>query len=125
MENIRRQDTSPDINRRKERTADLVNYIVHHANSELSYYCLVVNRELIDTAAEKQLLNVIIKDQTLHSSEFALRLLQDCRDLGTDARNALLARIVEQADKTTCSLALTLIPALGTWEAKLQKVFLN
>ena len=123
MERVKLSEATKDVSRRKEGLADFVNYIVHHADPELSYFCLALNYDEMDETTKSHLLGIIVNDKTNRASEVSLRLICDQSRLDVDERDALLGKIVEQADKTTCSLALTLVPNLGPWEAKLQAVF--
>jgi hypothetical protein len=123
MERFQLSDTPRDTSKRKERVAHFVNYIIHHADPELCYFCLALNYDEMDQTEKSRLVNVIANAKTNHASEFALRLLCDQPKLDAGARDALLRQIVQQADKTTCSLALTLVPNLGSWESKLSAAF--
>jgi hypothetical protein len=125
MERIKGPEKARDEVRRKERVGDFVDFVLHQADPELAYYCLVLNYPELDEKGKAGLVNVIVVNATSRASEFAVRLLCDRPDLDTRARDALLEHIVEQGDKTSCSLVLTLLPNLGIWERRLRETLSN
>lgn len=110
---------------RSRNIGELIDCIVYRGDAELSYYCTLVLDNQLGALSKAKLVGVIASDGGHHGSEFAFRLLRDQRHLDHELRDLLLNRIVDSADKTTCSQVLLSVPRLGVWEGRLRDVLAN
>jgi hypothetical protein len=121
MERLRREESAVEVHA-IEVLEEFIDHIIERNDSELSYYCLVLQSSNLNESQRDRLVRTILAAGSSDGVDMAYRVLRDSKGLDPASKEALIKHIVASGDRTVCGLLLKSIPALGDWETKIREV---
>jgi len=111
MERLERTDKRENVERQHQ-LEQFVDYVSTAQDADLAYFALTLHHRELDRVPHAQLVGVLIANVARNNTgrEAAFNTVRDLPELDGRLKENLLQAIVKDADQTTCSLVLSLVP---------------